>query len=186
MLRRLRTLVRFSTAALFIIFSVAVLALVLPGEWRVLSVQTGSMKPVLKPGDAVLVKKMPAREYNPGDVITFINPANRTQTITHRIVERTDGIKRSIFMTKGDANRAADSPISENLIVGKQVARLPYMGYAMDFIRTIPGLLVIIWLPALWLIIAETKRLSDYYRSLKPYKLYGRGFNPHDDLLLKE
>lgn len=174
MFRGIRTLVRIGTAVLFIMFSAAVLALMLPSEWRVLSVQTGSMEPVLSPGDALLVRKQPATEYKPGDIVTFINPTDRSQTITHRVVERTDGVKRSIFMTKGDANATADPPISENLIVGKQIVSLPYLGRALDFVRTVPGLLITIWLPALWVVGAETRRLSSHYRSLKPYRVSGR------------
>lgn len=170
MLRKLRRLLLVGITTLFIVFSVVMLALLLPGGVKFFSVQTGSMEPNLSPGDLVLVRKKAASEYRVGDVVTFINPANRRETITHRIAERADESKQVVFTTKGDANTAADRPISENLIIGKQIASLPLLGHAIDFIRTIPGLLLIIWLPALFIVVGETRRLSAHYRSIRPYK----------------
>ncbi len=166
----LRTTVRISSTALFIAASAVLLALFLPGSLKILSVQTGSMEPVLSPGDLIIVRKQPVANYRPGDVITFINPADRSQTITHRIVERADGPYRSVFTTKGDANATADRAISENLILGRQVASVPLLGRVVDFTRTLPGLLLVIWLPALWIIAGETRRLTVYFRQSNVYR----------------
>src|SRR5690606_31646537 len=103
----LRTVVRICSTALFLGFSAVLLALFLPGNWKALSIQTGSMEPVLSPGDLIIVRKQPVAAYNPGDIVTFINPGNRSQTVTHRILEKADGPYRSVFTTKGDANPAA-------------------------------------------------------------------------------
>lgn len=182
MTQKLRSAGRVVITALFVSISAVMLALLLPSSWKVMSVQTGSMEPALSPGDLIVVRSLPAAEYKTGDVVTFINPADRSQTITHRVVDRADGPYRSVFTTQGDANASADQPISENLIIGKQVASLPFLGRAVDFARTLPGLMLIIWLPALILIAGEGRRLINYYRdrdlkyyqSRVPYRLYGR------------
>lgn len=172
MLSQLHKAVRISGAALFLGFSAVLLALFLPGNWKAMSVQTGSMEPQLSPGDLILVRRQSAADYQVGDVITFVNPAHKSQTVTHRIVEKAEGPYRTVFTTKGDANATADRAISENLVIGKQVASVPLLGLVVDFTRTLPGLLMIIWLPALWIIGGETKRLAAYYRRIRPYRLY--------------
>lgn len=174
MLRYIRKFVRMGIAALSLCASAAMLTLLLPSGFRALSVQTDSMKPILNPGDLVLVREQPIKEYQPGDIVTFINPNNPRQTITHRIIERADGLQRSIFTTKGDANAVADRPISENLILGKQIGRLPLAGHLINFVRTLPGLMLVIWLPALLVTLYETKRLSNYYRGTNSYHWLNR------------
>src|SRR5690606_21551192 len=89
-----------------------VIAASLPvGGLRGLSVQTGSMEPAVRPGDLVLVHKVAADTIQTGDIITFANPQNKRETITHRVksVIRDGGPIR--FITQGDANPMPDLPV---------------------------------------------------------------------------
>lgn len=158
---------KFVATSLAMLAGLALLGLSLPVDGRkALSVQTGSMEPSIKTGSLVFVKRVPAESIAVGDVITYINPLNRKQTITHRveqISEASNGSKR--FITKGDANYAADPPITQNLIVGKVSMIASYLGGARDFIFTWPGLILLVYLPALIIAIGEVRRLAAYYRS---------------------
>jgi signal peptidase I len=136
-----------------------------------LTVQTGSMTPAIKKGDLVVVKSVP--DYNVGDVITYINPANKQQTITHRIIDKKVSTMNTRFTTKGDANTAADNPINTSAVVGKVEHKVPLLGYAADFVRRPLGLVLIIYLPALIIMAGEVKRLAAYYRKQQPYILPG-------------
>jgi len=145
---------------------------------KLLSVQTGSMVPKIRKGDLVVVKRVPISQLKVGDVITFINPTNQKETITHRIVaiNMTPGTSHTIT-TKGDANRLADRSISVSAVVGKMQYKVPYLGHVLDFVRKPLGLVLIIYIPALAVIIEELKRLSAYYRSQQPY--VAAGYEPH-------
>lgn len=148
------------------------------GGGRLLSVQSGSMMPTLKKGDLVSVKRVPESSIRVGDIITFINPRDKRTTVTHRVVTLSPhAANGNTVITKGDANAGPDIPIEASSIVGRVERHVPYAGHAVDFLRTWPGLVVLIYLPALLVIIAELKRLVAYYRSQQPYVL--AGYEPH-------
>lgn len=170
--RQIKSILSLGLTALFFVISAVLVILFIPGTIRPLSVQTGSMEPNLSPGDLVLVKKAPVQEYQPGDVITFVNPVNREQTITHRIAESSIKDDHGVFVTKGDANASADQPINEMLIVGEVVGSAPHLGRLIDFLHSWPGLILLIYMPALLIMGAEMRKLTAYYRSIKPYQLY--------------
>lgn len=146
---------------------------------RLLSVQSGSMVPVFRKGDLVVVRRVPARELAPGDIVTFINPANTKQTITHRIIAvRGDGS----IQTKGDANAKPDQAIAASMVVGRATRHVPQVGRALDVLRKPLGLAMLIYVPALFVIVDEIRRLSAYYKSQAPYRLAGfAGHEPPRD-----
>ena len=138
---------------------------------KLFSVQTGSMIPALEPGDLTVVTRVPTDALIPGDIVTFVNPDDAKQTITHRIVELPNVMNGDRFVTKGDANNATDAPILPGAIIGKVDAHVPYVGYAVDFVRQPLGLLLIVYIPALLIIIEEIRRLSAHYKMQQPYAL---------------
>jgi signal peptidase I len=142
------------------------------GGWKALSVQTGSMRPAINPGDLVLVKRVPITSLKAGDVITYINPRNLRQTITHRIV----AIHGPQLTVKGDANKAPDPTVFAHMVIGKVEHNVSHLGYIADFVRKPLGLALLIYVPALAIIIDEIKRLAAYYRSQQPY--LAAGYNP--------
>jgi len=128
--------------------------------WKALSVQTGSMRPAINPGALVLVHRVPdSQELHIGDVITYNSMVAKGERITHRIVGfKQVGTVRDIVV-KGDANKTADPPLMPSQVVGKVTAHIPYAGRVVDFVHSIPGLIVLVYLPALLLIIFEIAAL---------------------------
>jgi signal peptidase len=136
---------------------------------RLLSVQTGSMVPVLERGDLVSVKTVPDNTLKVGDVITYIKSENSKVTVTHRIQQLPNESNNHKFIVKGDANRVTDPPVAPSKVLGKVTHDLPYAGYAVDFLRKPLGLLLIIWIPALLIIIEEMQKLTKHYAQANPY-----------------
>ncbi len=160
-------------ALLFGAGAIASVAYIYASGGKILSVQSGSMAPFINKGDLVNVKRVPSGEISAGDVITFINPADRRTTVTHRVVavipEAQDG---NTIVTKGDANLGQDTPIEPLSVIGKVEHRVAYLGRGLDLLRTWPGLILLVYLPALVVVTAELKRLTAYYRDQQSYSGY--------------
>ena len=80
--------------------------------YTVFQVITGSMEPVIKTDDVVIIKL--TKNVKEDDIITYKSGEN---FITHRIIKK-DGDK---IITKGDANPVEDSPINRGAVVGKVI-----------------------------------------------------------------
>jgi signal peptidase len=150
------------------------------GHAKLLSVQSGSMVPAIQKGDLVIVKRVPD-QLAVGDVITFINPHNAKQTITHRVIAAPSKSNGNRIVTKGDANAVADQAITPSQVIGTVQHHVPYIGRAFDLLRHPAGLLVLIYIPALLIIIDETRRLSAYYKTQQTYRMTERGKRKEDE-----
>lgn len=122
-----------TTALLVVLAALSLLTAV--GLVHVTPVLSGSMRPHLQPGDAVLTRRVPVTDLKPGDVVVFGVPESAGGgDRVHRLVDLTrtadDGI---VFHSKGDANSAVD-PWTANLHghAYRVVARLPYVGWVVD------------------------------------------------------
>ncbi|GED71468.1 hypothetical protein BRE01_51700 [Brevibacillus reuszeri] len=94
------------------------------GDWRVLSVLTGSMAPAIHTGDMVIVTRYRSDVPQPGDVVTYWKDDQSRSLITHRVVQRLDN---GYLQTKGDANLESDGGWTDpNRLVGKVVFTIPY------------------------------------------------------------
>jgi signal peptidase len=166
MFKKILTVV--SNIALVIILLIGVLVLVsmLPfkNNFQVLSVMSGSMAPKIKMGSLIVIK--PAKEYKVNDIITFKfanskNSKGEQENVTHRIIaiDEKNGVK--FYTTKGDANNNPDTGrVAESDVVGKYIFRLPYLGYLIGYIKTLPGLILIIVIPATIIIYEESKNIK--------------------------
>lgn len=98
-------------------------------------VVTGSMEPMIYPGDVILVKKYTdIKEVQIGDVIQFERDHIR---ISHRITEliTKDGIPS--FRTKGDNNNTEDSELVDpEQIRGKIIKVVPKIGWPTMLIKS--------------------------------------------------
>jgi signal peptidase I len=140
--------------------------------YKTLDVPTGSMRPTIQPGSLVLMHSVPISTIKVGDIITYINPRNMRETISHRVIKTyTINGKIPAFITKGDANKSADPPIVGGLVKGQVIWHMPYLGTWMQWSKTWTGVAILIYLPALLLMVDEVRRLSDYLREMQPYKL---------------
>lgn len=104
--------------------------------YSIFSVATGSMEPVIKQNDVILVKKQD--EYKTDDIITF---KSDNAYVTHRIIN----IIGDSIVTKGDANNAKDVAITQNDIVGKVVKIYSNLG-VWQKVFTTPKIIIMIFI----------------------------------------
>ena len=150
---------------LIVAFVVVLSTLNIPGNIKILSVQSGSMEPSIHTGSVVIVK--PSSTYVKGDIITVNEQTNKNGTVTHRIfdIELKDG--KNIYVTKGDANNAVDleKRLPEN-IIGKVVFTIPLLGYLVSFAKTREGLFILVIVPSLVIIFSELINVRDEFKKM--------------------
>ncbi|MCJ7829656.1 signal peptidase I [Patescibacteria group bacterium] len=147
----------------FIVLGLVIAFSMIPfkNNFKILAVMSGSMKPTIKTGSLVFIKPSPV--YNQGEIISFHPSDAKTEkgTVTHRIYYIESSLNHKFYITKGDANNAPDPQrISEDRIVGKYIFAVPVLGYLIGFIKTIPGLVLIIIIPATIIIYEESKKIK--------------------------
>lgn len=142
----------------------------LPSQARLFVVQSGSMEPAIKTGSIAIVRS--SNEYKEGDIITYKSSSsadikNPKFTVTHRIVSIGEQEGTSFYTTKGDANDAPDStPISKDLILGKVLFSLPYLGYPVGFAKTQTGFITLIVIPATIIVYSELMTIKEEAKRL--------------------
>jgi signal peptidase len=137
-----------------------VLAVAVPRAlgWQPMTVLTGSMRPVLNPGDVVVDRMIAPADARPGDIVTFHDPTRGGELVTHRVrFVRRDGATVNV-VTRGDANTASEHwSIADNGRIGRVAYRVPAVGWAGQWLRTPLGRLLAIALPALLLAVVELR-----------------------------
>lgn len=94
--------------------------------YYLLGIASESMAPFINKGDAVILHKNNKNLKN-GDVIAF---DHNGRVIVHRLVEMVDVDGETVYITKGDANNAADNyNLKVDNIIGEVKAVVPYLGY---------------------------------------------------------
>ena len=112
---------------------------------------TGSMEPALPVGTIVITQQ--SSTYNKNDIIAF---KKDDKTVTHRIVEVKNENNVFSYKTRGDANNVDDIDlVRKDNILGKMVFLIPFLGSFVLYLKTIPGFLIFIVLPAIIYIIFE-------------------------------
>jgi signal peptidase I len=105
--------------------------LALNTHYPALAVVSESMLPTLNIGDVIIVQGVPASQiyanYTAGDIIVYRSPSTG-KLIVHRAVDKENTTNGYEFTTKGDNNVGADVPFSDTYLVGKVIARIPYVG----------------------------------------------------------
>ena len=97
-------------------------------------VSSGSMEPVLKVNDVLIVRDGGSWEdLTIGDIIVFDRPEGGDRVIVHRIVDiDVDGDGDRLVRTRGDANPASipgtDYPIRQDDYIGKVIYVIPGIG----------------------------------------------------------
>jgi signal peptidase len=88
---------------------------------------SGSMQPTLNVGDIAIIISAPVSTIEKGDIIQY---RTADAQITHRVIDIYTSGGTLRFITKGDANNAADpDPVSQDQIVGKVVLTIPQLGW---------------------------------------------------------
>lgn len=97
-------------------------------------IMSGSMKPTINTGDAILVKEISEDEIKINDIVSFWQDGTN---VTHRIIEITEenGIKK--YKTKGDNNQTADKEsITYEQIEGRYQFRIPQFGRIIEILKS--------------------------------------------------
>jgi signal peptidase I len=127
---------------------------------RMLTVLSGSMSPTIHTGDAIIVDKVKPTDLRVGDVVTFRDPADRSRLITHRLRSLQISGKEAHAVTKGDANTGTEQwsvPKAGRVAVVRH--RLPHAGYVVEWMRSLPGRIVLVVIPAVLLCTIELRRI---------------------------
>jgi signal peptidase len=121
---------------------------------------TGSMEPVISPGDVVMDEQIKPSEAQIGDIVTFRDPQNQSKLLTHRVVAMHRVGSKLAFATKGDANNTREH---WQVPVDGQIARViywvPWIGQIAVFARTKLGWVILVGLPLLLLMGEELRRI---------------------------
>ncbi|MCR4326511.1 MAG: signal peptidase I [Candidatus Roizmanbacteria bacterium] len=121
---------------------------------------SSSMVPSIYPGSLIITQEQPLDGYAPGDIVSFYAQpvsGSRTNIVTHRII-RMGG---NVYLTKGDANNAADPAILEpRFIIGKVLCTIPWIGNVVGFAKTNRGMYLSIIIPAGVFAVIELKRIA--------------------------
>ena len=135
-------------------------SLFLSADLQFITVVSGSMSPMIKAGDVILISKVKLEEIKEQDIITF---RKGKTLITHRIIE----IENNSFKTKGDANEDSDIElVKAGQVVGKVILIFPYLGYLGHFIRTLPGFLLFICIPGILIIYSEIRKIYNERKAI--------------------
>ena len=157
----------FVAFILAIVLFVVISILPIPGNYKLLTVLSGSMEPAIKTGSVAIVK--PADDYKTGDIITFGEMTKTKTPTTHRIVDTEVVSGEVYYITKGDANKAEDSgKISESKVIGKVLFSVPYAGYAVATAKKPIGFFLLVIIPC-GIIIGE--EINKIRKELKIKKL---------------
>lgn len=117
-------------------------------------------------GDLILVQGINSNDLNSdypnSDIIVFKKPSDQNELIVHRIVDKEERDGKLFFFTKGDGNSNTKWPdipspseydpwnggngIPEDLVVGKVVMRIPWIGHFVLFMRNGIGLPIVVFL----------------------------------------
>jgi len=108
-------------------------------------------------------------DYPASDIIIFKKPTDPDELIVHRIVEKEERDGKIFFFTKGDGNSNTKWPdipssseydpwnqgngIPEDLVVGKVVMRIPWVGHFVLFMRNGIGLPLVVGLITILIIV---------------------------------
>lgn len=152
----------------FIVIAVIFAATLLPIDknFKVMVVTSGSMEPTIRTGSLVIIK--PEDSYKVGDIVTFKSTQKKDDFTTHRIhaIDNEDGTET--LQTKGDANEEPDfEKIDLEKVVGRVIYDLPWIGYIVGFIKTLPGLIIIIIIPAMAIIYQEIDKIKGEVKNFK-------------------
>lgn len=93
---------------------------------------SGSMQPTIEVGSLGIVKE--EERYKEGDIVTYIK---ENTLITHRIKEKRENGE---IIVQGDANNIEDEPIREEMIEGRIIIAIPYVGKVIQILKTPYGI----------------------------------------------
>ena len=131
---------------------------------------SGSMEPIIKIRDAIIIKRVEDSDIEVGDVITYksTDPSFYGIMITHRVIEIVEENGTVKYMTKGDNNETRDPQlVTKDQVYGEVVMRIPKVGYLQYFLATAYGWIIAVVAPCLGIIIYDIMKLVKTIRNNK-------------------
>lgn len=123
----------------------------------ILTVNTGSMEPLLSAGDVMFIKKAESLEID--DVATYLDGPG--YLVTHRVIDE----NQNGYIFQGDANNVKDDKaIQQNQIRGKYIGHIPGLYFIIKRITHPIGIALII---VLFIILALVKYIFNQLSVLK-------------------
>lgn len=102
---------------------------------RPMVIATGSMLPVIRPGDMVILQDTDAKALHVGDVIAYQTEGYQ---IVHRVMTILPSRNGNSYIMKGDNNDSPDvNAVQESQVLGKVVQIIPYVGLLSLSVRKI-------------------------------------------------
>lgn len=123
---------------------------------------SGSMEPIIKVNDAIIIKRADSTDIAVGDVITYksLDPSFYGIMITHRVIDIVSENGETKYITKGDANATRDRDlVSKDQVYGEVVMRIPKLGYIQYFLATAYGWIIAVVIPCVGIIIYDILKL---------------------------
>lgn len=140
-IKALRPLARSFSTVLFVVAAASFLFLAVGPRffgYQTSTMLTGSMAPLINPGDVIVSARVPVSELKVGDIVTYSIPVEDHRVETHRIIEiRSTPGGPSTIRTKGDANNGPD-PWAATLTeatIDRHVLTVPYLGAGIRVLR---------------------------------------------------
>jgi signal peptidase I len=118
--------------------------------YQALVVRSGSMSPAIPTGSVVFYHRVQANRVGVGQVIVFSEPGQPDRQVTHRVYQVKNGPTGRYFVTKGDANGAADDwrvpAVGAGWVAGFHI---PVLGYVLAYLQSPLARLLLLLIPAL-------------------------------------
>lgn len=138
----------------------AVLAAGTAAGYRPLIDHSDSMRPAVRAGDLVLMHSDAATSIRRGDIVAFSDRALQDKLVTHRVLALHPSGARIDFVTRGDANPAAESwSVDRRASIDKLVLRIPAVGRPMAWMAGRWPRTILLGLAALVLSVALLRRI---------------------------
>ena len=124
-----------------------------------------------KAGDLVLVKEVDPTTLKEGDIIAYqsVSQENYGEVVTHKIRQLTTAEDGSPgFITYGTTTDENDEDIvTYSMVVGKYQNKLSGVGKFFQFLKTVPGYIVCIFVPFVLLILLQGINSVRLFRQYK-------------------
>lgn len=124
--------------------------------WTLADVETGSMRPGIRPGSMVVLTPVDVADVEQGTIIGFHDERRGGAVTTHRVVEVLEQKGGRYFRTQGDANTRPDGPIvAASAVVGEVRWRITGLGAIADAATKRSTQVALIAIPIALLVLSE-------------------------------
>ncbi len=132
------------------------------GGLSIYTVASGSMDPVYKTKDLILVKEVDPSTLEVGDDVVYLGKKEsvKGKIVTHRIIEVNELNGERKYVTKGIANDIKDPEITGDQIIGKVVKKLTLLSLCSHLINNKFGFFFLIFIPFACFLFYETVEIT--------------------------